>query len=53
MKRLWILTVLGCTSGYAAEPIDYPARPVRVIIPQGPGSTTDLLGRIVLAHTAL
>jgi tripartite-type tricarboxylate transporter receptor subunit TctC len=30
----------------------FPARPVRVIIPQGPGSTIDLLGRIVLMHTA-
>lgn len=30
----------------------YPARPVRVIIPQAPGSTTDLLGRIAFAHTA-
>ena len=30
----------------------YPERPVRVIIPQGPGSTTDLLGRIAFAHTA-
>ena len=30
----------------------YPERPVRMIIPQGPGSTTDLLGRIALAHTS-
>jgi tripartite-type tricarboxylate transporter receptor subunit TctC len=30
----------------------YPDRPVRVIIPQGPGSTTDLLGRIAFIHTS-
>ena len=30
----------------------YPVRPVRVILPQGPGSTTDLLGRIAFAHTS-
>jgi len=30
----------------------YPVRPVRMILPQGPGSTTDLLGRIAFAHTS-
>ena len=30
----------------------YPARPIRMILPQGPGSTTDLLGRIAFIHTA-
>jgi len=30
----------------------YPERPVRVILPQGPGSTTDLLGRIAFIHTS-
>jgi len=30
----------------------YPVRPVRMIIPQGPGSTTDLLGRIAFMHTS-
>ena len=30
----------------------YPVRPIRVILPQGPGSTTDLLGRIAFIHTA-
>src|SRR5262245_43572132 len=31
---------------------DYPARPIRIILPQNPASTTDLLGRIVFIHTA-
>ncbi|MGH9578977.1 MAG: Bug family tripartite tricarboxylate transporter substrate binding protein, partial [Terriglobales bacterium] len=30
----------------------YPARPVRMIVPQAPGSTTDLLGRIAFTHTS-
>ncbi len=53
MKRWWaLMSILACMSANAAEPIDYPTRPVRVIIPQGPGATTDLLGRIVFTHTA-
>ena len=30
----------------------YPARPIRVILPQAPGSTTDTVGRIVFNATA-
>jgi tripartite-type tricarboxylate transporter receptor subunit TctC len=36
----------------AAAEQPYPARPVRMILPQGPGSTTDLLGRIAFMHTS-
>jgi tripartite-type tricarboxylate transporter receptor subunit TctC len=49
---VWLLAVLACSGALAAERLDYPARPVRMIIPQGPGATTDLLGRIVFTHTA-
>jgi len=31
---------------------DYPTRPVRMLVPQGPGSSTDTVGRIVFAATA-
>jgi tripartite-type tricarboxylate transporter receptor subunit TctC len=49
----WLLAAaLACSSAFAAERLDYPVRPVRIIIPQGPGATTDLLGRIVFTHTA-
>ena len=47
-----LILVLACANSSAAQPIDYPTRPVRVILPQGPGSTTDLLGRIVFTHTS-
>src|SRR5262245_53087041 len=30
----------------------YPSRPVRMLLPQAPGSTTDTVGRIVFAATA-
>ncbi len=53
MKYAVLMTAAcACAVAQAAERIDYPARPVRVIIPQGPGSTTDLLGRIAFMHTA-
>ena len=53
MKHWWMLTLmLGCAGAGAADPADYPTRPVRVIVPQGPGATTDLLGRIVFTHVS-
>src|SRR6185436_10521956 len=36
----------------AAETENYPSRPIRVLLPQAPGSTTDTLGRVVFAATA-
>ena len=51
MKHRCLLTLMfACVSANAAEQIEYTVRPVRVIIPQGPGATTDLLGRIVFTH---
>ena len=49
---LLLIAVLACVNAIAADAPDYPARPVRMILPQGPGSTTDLLGRIVFLHTS-
>jgi tripartite-type tricarboxylate transporter receptor subunit TctC len=52
-RWVWVLTaIFVCMHANAAESSDYPARPVRIIIPQGPGATTDLLGRIVFTRTA-
>lgn len=52
MRRWRILTVFFACAGAAAaaDRPDYPVRPVRVIIPNAPGSTTDLLGRIVFTR---
>ena len=47
-----LVTALACTGAHAADAPEYPARPIRMILPQNPASTTDLLGRIAFAHTA-
>ncbi|MGZ9005549.1 MAG: Bug family tripartite tricarboxylate transporter substrate binding protein [Burkholderiales bacterium] len=53
MRYVLLLLALGMvTAGLArsAERLDYPARPIRVLVPNAPGSTTDLLGRIVFTR---
>src|SRR5688500_3807813 len=51
-KILPFLAAVGYAAAACAatDSPDYPARPIRVIVPQAPGSTTDLLGRIVLTR---
>ena len=51
-RGCWMLVAaLGCAgAAVAAERLEYPARPIRVIVPNAPGSTTDLLGRIVFTR---
>lgn len=44
-----VLAGIVCTSAGAAES-SYPVRPIRVVVPNAPGSTTDLLGRIVFTR---
>ncbi len=54
--RRSLLVVLAAVavagSTLAAQRPDYPARPIRVIVPNAPGSTTDLLGRPVITRMA-
>ena len=54
MRRPWILLAcLGFTPpAFAADAADYPIRPIRMILPQSPGSTTDILGRIVFTRVS-
>jgi tripartite-type tricarboxylate transporter receptor subunit TctC len=42
----FVMATLGATAGRAQEP--YPARVVKVILPVLPGSTTDILARLVI-----
>ena len=47
----WILIACSGCAAAAAE-IDYPIRPIRMVLPQSPGSTTDTLGRIIFTRVA-
>lgn len=48
MMKAFCLALIAATSlGAAAQP--YPAKPVRVIVPYGPGGSTDLNGRTIAA----
>jgi tripartite-type tricarboxylate transporter receptor subunit TctC len=49
MKLLRILVaVLACAAAGAASAQDkYPSRPVKIIVPYGPGGATDIVGRIL------
>ena len=51
-RRVAALCLIGGLLGAAAAPAlaqaqDYPARPVRVIVPYPPGGATDVIGRVV------
>ena len=49
----WLLFIAACSfapGAAAAEAADYPIRPIRMILPQTPGATTDILGRLVFAR---
>ena len=46
MRPLWLLLVLIAGAAHAAEPA-YPNRPVRLLVPQPPGGSTDTMARMV------
>lgn len=49
--RLCILLALVVSAGVMAHPNDvYPNRPVKKIVPFGPGSGTDTVVRVVTQH---
>jgi tripartite-type tricarboxylate transporter receptor subunit TctC len=46
LKVALALVVLGAAAG-AGRAADYPARPIRLIVPQAPGSASDTVARII------
>ena len=51
MKRLTVLLLLVFACGTAASAQDkYPSKPIKVVVPFGPGSATDIVMRIVGEH---
>ena len=41
----WLLALLACGIGAAHAQSGYPDRPVKIIVPIGPGGSYDLVGR--------
>jgi tripartite-type tricarboxylate transporter receptor subunit TctC len=45
--RLAAVAVPALVAGRSAQALDYPARPVRVIVPYAPGGVTDVCARLI------
>jgi tripartite-type tricarboxylate transporter receptor subunit TctC len=51
-RRFWVILhpsslILCCTLAATASAQQYPTRPVRIIVPQSPGASTDITARLV------
>src|SRR5262245_58320515 len=44
---LWWLLVVAAPAVATTKPVNYPANPVRMLVPQGPGGPLDITLRIV------
>ncbi|MCM5571762.1 tripartite tricarboxylate transporter substrate binding protein [Burkholderiaceae bacterium FT117] len=47
-----LLAVIACALSPATHASGYPARPIQVVVPYGPGGAVDVLGRIIGEHMA-
>src|SRR5260370_28333361 len=47
MKRRFVFAVLAALLAQSAVAQEWPARPVKIYIPFGPGSTPDMVGRMI------
>lgn len=45
VKRCLMVTVIACSA--AAHAQSYPTKPIRIIVPQSPGASTDLTARMI------
>jgi len=52
MPLLRFIALLSCLLSFAALGQDYPSRPIRLIVPQAPGSASDTIARIVAGGLA-
>jgi tripartite-type tricarboxylate transporter receptor subunit TctC len=52
MRRLFSCLVLAAALSATGAAAEYPDRPIRLIVPQAPGSATDTLARIIGAELA-
>lgn len=50
MPRLVSFALLACLAAATASAQSYPARPIRLIVPQAPGSASDTIARIVASE---
>lgn len=48
IRRTVLATIAACAFGapFVAAAQDYPSRPIRMVVPFGPGTTTDIIARV-------